>query len=88
MVLFKLSRLDAAENSAHEALSRSDQDLSDAYLVLAAIHVKRRDYRAQVGDLETYLKLKPMDPNRQSILAVLGNAKRLAASDTAMNFPE
>jgi tetratricopeptide (TPR) repeat protein len=88
MVLFRLSRLDAAETSAHEALSRAGQDLSDAYLVLAVIHAKRRDYQAQVEDLETYLKLKPMDLNRQSILAVLGNAKRLATSDTAKNFPE
>ena len=88
MVLFKLSRLDAAEKSAHEALSHSGQDLSDAYLVLAVIHAKRRDYLAQVEDLETYLKLKPVELNRQSILAVLGNAKRLATSDTAKNFPE
>jgi len=88
IVLFNLSRLDAAESSAHEALSRPGQASSGAYLVLADIHAERRDYQAQVEDLETYLKLRPLDPNRQFILAVLGNARRLAASDMAKKLPE
>jgi len=88
IVLFKLSRLDAAEKSAHEAISRHSQATSGAYLVLADIHAQRRDYRAQIEDLETYLKLEPLDPNRQSVLAVLDIAKRLAASYTAEKLPE
>jgi tetratricopeptide (TPR) repeat protein len=88
MVLFKLSRLDAAEKSAHEALSRSGQDLSDAYLVLADIHAQRRDYRAYVEDLETYLRLEPRAPNKQFLFATLGVAKRLAASSAAEKLPE
>ena len=88
MVLFKLSRLDASEKSAHEALSRSGQDLSDAYLVLADIHAQRRDYRAYVEDLETYLRLEPRTPNKQFLLAALGVAKRLAASPAAEKLPE
>jgi tetratricopeptide (TPR) repeat protein len=61
MALLALNRLDEAEKSADEALLRKPE-FAEAYLVLADVYAKRRQYREQVQDLETYLRLDPKGP--------------------------
>lgn len=56
--LFQLNRPDEAEKSVREALLR-DPNFPDAYLVLSNVDGSKKDYRAQLHDLNTYLKLRP-----------------------------
>ena len=58
MALLRLERLDEAERSAHEALLRKP-NFAQAYLVLADVYARRHEYRAQMQDLDVYLKLEP-----------------------------
>ncbi len=61
MALLRLNRLDEAERSAREALLRKP-GYAEAYLVLADVYARRRNYREQLQDLETYLRLDPRGP--------------------------
>lgn len=61
MTLLRLNRADEAEKSAREALRR-DPNKADAYLVLADSCARRQNYREQVQDLDTYLKMDPTGP--------------------------
>ena len=61
MTLLRLNRTDEAERSAREALLR-DPNQADAYLVLADTCARRQNYREQIQDLDTYLKLDPTGP--------------------------
>jgi tetratricopeptide (TPR) repeat protein len=56
--LFGLDRWDEAEENIHEAILRRP-DVSDAYLLLAQIHVRQQDATAVVEDLDAFLKLEP-----------------------------
>jgi tetratricopeptide (TPR) repeat protein len=56
--LLRLNRLDEAERSAREALLRN-ANFADAYLVLADVYGRRREYREQLQGLDAYLKLEP-----------------------------
>jgi len=58
VVLLHLNRLEEAEHSAREALSHSVQAFN-AYLVLADIHDQRRDYSAEIRDLDAFLAFEP-----------------------------
>jgi tetratricopeptide (TPR) repeat protein len=58
MALLALNRVDEAEKSAGEALLRRP-GFAEAYLVLADVYARRRNYREQLQDLETYLRLAP-----------------------------
>jgi tetratricopeptide (TPR) repeat protein len=61
MTLLQLNRTDEAEKSAREALLQKP-DFAQAYLVLADVYARRRDYRGQLQGLEAYLKLDPTGP--------------------------
>ncbi len=61
MALLRLDRLDEAERSAREALLRKP-GFAEAYLVLADVYARRRNYHEQLQDLETYLRLEPSGP--------------------------
>jgi Flp pilus assembly protein TadD len=61
MALLRLDRLDEAERSAREALLRKP-GFAQAYLVLADVYARRRNYHEQLQDLETYLRLEPRGP--------------------------
>jgi tetratricopeptide (TPR) repeat protein len=54
----RLNRLDEAERSAREALLRN-ANFATAYLLLADVNGRRREYREQLQGLDTYLKLEP-----------------------------
>lgn len=66
MVLLQLGRPDEAERSAREALLRNP-NYAEAYLVLSDVYGRRRDYGAQLHDLNTYLKLEPTGPGNERI---------------------
>jgi len=58
MALLRVNRLDEAERSAREVLLRN-ANFARAYLVLADVYGRRHEYRAQLQDLDAYLKLEP-----------------------------
>jgi tetratricopeptide (TPR) repeat protein len=58
MAQLRLDRADEAEQSAREALLRNP-NFARAYLVLADVYARRHEYRTQLQDLETYLRLEP-----------------------------
>src|SRR6266853_1606087 len=58
MVLLRLDRPDEAEKCAREALLRNP-NFAQAYLVLSDAYGRRREYRAQLQGLDSYLKLEP-----------------------------
>ena len=58
---FKMNRLDESEKSAREAVL-GKPDLPLAHLLLANIHIRKRDSVALPHDLDAYLKLEPNGP--------------------------
>ena len=78
-VLLKLKRPDEAEKSAREALDVNAPNSAKGYLVLSDLNAARGNYEDQARDLDTYLKLRPNDPNKSTLQAVRDLAKRLAA---------
>ncbi len=79
MVLLLLNRPDEAEKSAREALLR-DPNSAEAYLVLSDVYGRRRNYREQLQDLDTYLKLDPTGPASQRVHQAREATMRLLAS--------
>jgi len=69
MALLRLNRTDEAEKSAREALLRNP-DQADAYLILADASARRRNYREQIQDLDTYLRLNPAGPASKRVQEV------------------
>jgi len=64
--LMQLSRPDEAERSAQEALLRN-ANFADAYLVLSNVAASKGDYRAELQDLDAYLKLRPNGPASERV---------------------
>jgi tetratricopeptide (TPR) repeat protein len=62
LALFGLNRLEEAGESARETLARKS-DFPRAYLLLADIHCREKDYQSLVSDLNEYLKLAPDGPD-------------------------
>jgi tetratricopeptide (TPR) repeat protein len=78
--LIQLNRLDEAERSAREALLRSPS-YPGAYLALADVAEKKGDSRAEIQELDLYLKLQPNGPASEQVRQVREAAvKRLAKS--------
>ncbi len=63
IALIGLHRPEEAERSAREALLRSS-DYGPAYLVLSEVHASRNEFKEQLADLETYLRLQPNGPEK------------------------
>lgn len=59
--LVQLNRPDEAEKSAREALLRNP-GFAGTYLALADVAASKDDYRAEVADLDIYLRLQPNGP--------------------------
>jgi tetratricopeptide (TPR) repeat protein len=66
VVLLRSNRLDEAEHNTREALLRSAQAFN-AYLVLADVHEQRKDYSAEIRDLDAFLALEPNGPHSDSV---------------------
>jgi tetratricopeptide (TPR) repeat protein len=80
MALLQLNRVEEAEKSEREALLRNP-NFAQAYLVLSEICARRQNYRQEVQDLDTYLKLQPTGAEseraqhtREATLAMLAQA--------------
>jgi tetratricopeptide (TPR) repeat protein len=76
MTLLHLNRPDEAAKSAREALAR-DPHTANAYLVLADSCARRQNYREQIQDLDTYLRLDPHGPASQRAQEVREIAKKV-----------
>lgn len=83
-VLLGLNRLDAAEKSAEEARTRKP-DFPPLFLLLANIHIRKRDYPALLQDLDSYLKLEPNGPTSEQARQTREKIQR--ALDNARNAP-
>jgi tetratricopeptide (TPR) repeat protein len=66
MALLRLNRLEEAERSAHEALLRNP-NFAQPYLVLSEANARRHEYRAQLQQLDSYLKLEPNGPECKQV---------------------
>jgi tetratricopeptide (TPR) repeat protein len=77
--LKQLNRLDEAEKSAHEALLRNPK-YAGAYLVLSDVADRRGDYRAEIQDLDIYLRLQPNGPGSMLARKVRAQTERMLAS--------
>ena len=82
IALLGQNRLEEAEKSLREALLRKPQ-YPEVYLVLADVHANKRDYQAQVEDLDTYLKLVPSGSDY--VRKVREAAKRLSSEPGSQN---
>ena len=76
MTLLRLNRPEEAEKSAREALLR-DPNTANAYLVLADSCARRQNYREQIQDLDTYLRLDPHGAASQRATEVREVAQRI-----------
>jgi tetratricopeptide (TPR) repeat protein len=66
VVLAHSNRLDDAEHNAREALSRSPQAY-EAYLLLAYVHDQRKDYSAEIRDLDNFLAVEHSGPRANHV---------------------
>jgi tetratricopeptide (TPR) repeat protein len=78
-VLVKLGRPDEAEKHAREAIGSNATNSPKGYLVLSDVDAAAGNYDGEVRNLDTYLKLRPNDPNKKMLQRVRDLAKRLAA---------
>jgi tetratricopeptide (TPR) repeat protein len=77
MTLLRLNRLD-------EALLRRP-GFAQAYLVIADVYARRRDYRVQVQNLDAYLQLEPTSPASVRVHEAREAALKLLAEARAPN---
>ena len=77
--LKQLKRLDEAEKSVHEALLRNP-NYAGAYLVLSDVDESKGDYRAEIEDLDIYLRLQPSGPGSELARKVRVSAQKMLAT--------
>src|SRR5215472_14390857 len=77
IISLRQNRLDEAEKNARDALARS-RNFANAYLILAKVHSEKKDFGAEMKDLDTYLNLQPNSRNAQQIRELRATAQRLA----------
>jgi tetratricopeptide (TPR) repeat protein len=90
LALFGLNRLEEAEKNTIEAL-RQKSIFPEAYLLLADIHRREKNFRAMVSDLDEYLKLAPEGTARARAIALRESARRILSesqSATALAEPQ
>src|SRR5258706_4197499 len=87
--LFGQNKLAEAEKSVREALVRKP-DLPSSYILLANIHIRRREYILGIKDLDTFLSMKPDGPTsdqaRDGLAADQTIASRRHATVTVPQF--
>lgn len=79
-----LNRLDEAEKSEREALLRNP-NIAGAYLVLSDVAESKGDYRAEIEDLDFYLKLQPNGPGSELARKVREGAQKMLAASNPLN---
>ncbi len=87
--LMGLNRVEPAQKIAEEA-RKHNPDYPLLHLLLANIHIRKRDYPALLGDLDTFLKLEPNGPTsdqvrqtREKVQRALANAQNVPATAEA-----
>ena len=81
-VLFALNRLPEAEESAEEALHWKS-DSPEAYLLLADIHRRQKNYPALLKDLNKCIELEPDNLNSANLRALRDEAERIVQRGSA-----
>ena len=84
MVLLQLDRVEEAEKSAHEALLLNP-NFAQAYLVLSEVYARRQEYRQQLQDLNSYLKLQPTGPESERAQRARATALTMLAQANSQN---
>ena len=84
--LVGLNRLDAAEKSAQEARTRKP-DFAVVYLILANIHIRKRNYPVLLQDLDGYLKLEPSGPMSDKARQMRESVQRALADPQTAQSP-
>lgn len=83
-----LNRDELAAKSAEEARKRRP-DFPELYLLLANLHIRQRDYRALLNDLDTYLNLAPNGEMSEQVRQTRDKVKQeLAKSQGVASPPE
>ena len=77
VALFRMNRLEEAEQSAREALLMKPR-FACPYLVLADVHSRRGEYAMQLHDLDAYLKLEPDGPATKRVREIRAVVQRIA----------
>ena len=87
--LMGLNRVETAQKIAEEARKRNP-DYPLLHLLLANIHIRKRDYPGLLGDLDTFLKLEQNGPTsdqvrqtREKVQRALANAQNVPATAEA-----
>src|SRR3989454_75040 len=84
--LYGLNRVDDAEKEALAA-RKGKPEYAEVNLLLANIHIHKRNYPALLEDLDTYLKLKPEGPESDHVRTMRQKVE-LALTDTRNNSPQ
>ncbi len=86
--LLGLNRVDAAEKTAEETRARK-ADFAPLYLLMANMHIRKRDTAALMQDLDTYLKLEPSGPASEQARHTREQLQQSAATakDSPTNQP-
>lgn len=79
VALLKQGRIDEAEKLARQSLAMGDAGAGKGYLLLSDIHANRKEYTAQVEDLDAYLSMNPDDPDGKVLRATRDAAKAVAS---------
>lgn len=69
----KIGEMEKAEHSLKHACSMDPHGMASAHLQLANLYLKRQDTTAASLELETYLKVNPLDPQAPAIKKTLAN---------------
>ena len=77
-VQFGQRKLADAEKSAHEVLLRRP-DLATAYILLANVHIIRKEFTTAISELDTFLAMRPQGPTSDQARAVRAAALRIAS---------
>jgi len=77
--LMGLNRVETAQKIAEEARKRNP-DYPLLHLLLANIHIRKRDYPALLGDLATFLKLEPNGPTSDQVRQTREKVQRALAN--------
>ena len=84
MTLLRENRPDEAEKSACEVLLRNP-NTANAYLVLADSFARRENYREQIQQLDSYLRLEPTGASSQRVTQVRDAAQKILAESQPQN---
>ncbi|HLZ92411.1 MAG TPA: tetratricopeptide repeat protein [Candidatus Acidoferrum sp.] len=76
--LFGQQRLAESEKSANEALLRRP-DVPATYILLANVHMARKEYMLAIQNLDTFLAMRPQGPISEQARSVREAAKRVAS---------